>query len=110
MSTQALETTRTQTGGQPWLVNALAWEACFRHEAGRDQSHVITADDIFETREQLIARREAHLDQIADELQEERVRRVIEPLPSGHGENASSARYIEYARGRARGTHAGDRG
>ena len=95
---RALETVRTQTGGQPWLVNALAWEACFWHEAGRDRSHAITADDIFEAREQIIERRETHLDQLADKLQEDRVRRVIEPLLSGNGESASSARDIEYVR------------
>ena len=95
---QALETIRTQTRGQPWLVNALAWEACFRREAGRDRSRAITADDIFEAREQLIERRETHLDQLADKLQEERVRRVVEPLLSGSGESGSSARDIEYVR------------
>ena len=95
---RALETIRTQTGGQPWLVNALAWEACFWHEAGRDRSHAITAHDIFEAREQIIERRETHLDQLADKLQEDRVRRVIEPLLSGNGESGSSARDIEYVR------------
>ena len=95
---QALETIRTQTRGQPWLVNALAWEACFRREAGRDRGRAITADDIFDAREQLIERRETHLDQLADKLQEERVRRVVEPLLSGSGENESSARDIEYVR------------
>ena len=34
-------------------------------------------------REQLILRRETHLDQLTDKLQEERVRRVVEPLLSG---------------------------
>ena len=97
-SPDALDTIRTQTQGQPWLVNALAWEACFWTEAGRDRSRAITADDIFAAREQLIARRETHLDQLADKLQEDRVRRVVEPLLSGSGENASSARDIEYVR------------
>jgi hypothetical protein len=31
----------------------------------------------------LILRRETHLDQLTDKLQEERVRRVIEPLLAG---------------------------
>ena len=95
---QALETIRTQTQGQPWLVNALAWEVCFRSEAGRDRDRAITADDIFEAREQLIECRETHLDQLADKLQEDRVRRVVEPLLSGGGESESSARDIEYVR------------
>ena len=71
------------TQGQPWLVNALAYQACFKNKAGRDRSRPITADAIQDAREQLILRRETHLDQLTDKLQEERVRRVIEPLLSG---------------------------
>ena len=97
-SPEALETVRTQTQGQPWLVNALASEACFWNEMGRDRSRAITADAIFEAREQLIVRRETHLDQLADKLQEDRVRRVVEPLLSGGGESDPSARDIEYVR------------
>ena len=36
------------------------------------------------SQEQLIVRRETHLDQLTDKLQEERVRRVVEPLLSGN--------------------------
>jgi len=71
------------TQGQPWLVNALAYEACFKNEAGRDRSRSIDAAAIGAAREQLIVRRETHLDQLADKLKEERVRRVVEPLLSG---------------------------
>ena len=71
------------TQGQPWLVNALAYEACFKNKAGRDRSQPIPAAAIADAREQLILRRETHLDQLTDKLQEERVRRVVEPLLSG---------------------------
>ena len=71
------------TRGQPWLVNALAYEACFGNRSGRDRGRAITGDAIQDAREQLILRRETHLDQLADKLREERVRRVIEPLLSG---------------------------
>ncbi|MDE2997578.1 MAG: ATP-binding protein [Gemmatimonadota bacterium] len=71
------------TQGQPWLVNALAYEACFKNKAGRDRSRPVTAAAICDAREQLILRRETHLDQLTDKLQEERVRRVVEPLLSG---------------------------
>ena len=71
------------TQGQPWLVNALAYEVCFRKETGRDRSRAITVDDIRDAREQLILRRVVHLDQLAHKLTEDRVRRVIEPLLSG---------------------------
>ena len=73
------------TEGQPWLVNALAYEACFRNKAGRDRSQAITGAAIQDAREQLILRRETHLDQLTDKLQEERVRRVVEPLLRGSG-------------------------
>ena len=95
---EALDSVWTQTEGQPWLVNALCHQACFRNVAGRDRTRTITADDLLEAREQLIARRETHLDQLADKLQEDRVRRVVEPLLSGGDENVSSARDLEYAR------------
>ena len=71
------------TEGQPWLVNALAYEACFKNKGGRDRGQPISLTAIQDAHEQLILRRETHLDQLTDKLQEERVRRVIEPLLSG---------------------------
>ena len=71
------------TQGQPWLVNALAYEACFKNKAGRDRSLSITVDAVQDAREQLIRRRETHLDQLTDKLQEDRVRRVVEPVLTG---------------------------
>ena len=71
------------TRGQPWLVNALAYQACFENRAGRDRTRPVTAHALHDAREQLILRRETHLDQLTDKLREERVRRVIEPLLSG---------------------------
>ena len=68
------------TQGQPWLVNALAYEACFANKAARDRTKPVTVAMIQQAKEQLILRRETHLDQLADKLQEERVRRVIEPV------------------------------
>ena len=35
---EALETMWSRTLGQPWLVNALAYDACFRDKRGRDRS------------------------------------------------------------------------
>jgi hypothetical protein len=71
------------TVGQPWLVNALAYEACFRMAEGKDQSRPITVGLIEQAKENLILRRDTHLDQLADKLIEPRVRRVIEPMLSG---------------------------
>ncbi|MCZ0942699.1 MAG: ATP-binding protein [Gammaproteobacteria bacterium] len=73
----------TLTQGQPWLVNALAYEACFEDSAGQDRSHPISSEAIQEAREKLIQQRVTHLDQLTHKLQEERVRRVIEPLLAG---------------------------
>ena len=39
-----------------------------------------------------------HLDQLADKLEEERVRRVIEPLLAGQGQESWSSRDVEYVR------------
>ena len=74
------------TQGQPWLVNALGYEVCFKMSAGRERSRSITAEMVLEAKEQLILRRETHLDQLADKLREERVKRVIEPILSGEGD------------------------
>ncbi len=87
------------TQGQPWLVNALAYQACFRNKAGRERSRPITAAAISDAREQLILRRETHLDQLTDKLQEERVRRVVEPLLSGAESTAAMPQDdVEYVR------------
>ena len=81
-SPAAVETVWTQTRGQPWLVNALCAGACFDNKAGRDRSRAIEVDDVYAAREELILSRRTHLDQLAHKLEEERVRRVIEPLLS----------------------------
>ena len=59
---EALDTVWARTRGQPWLVNALCHHACFRNEAGRDRSRAITGHHVRDAEEQLILRREVHLD------------------------------------------------
>ena len=71
------------TRGQPWLVNALGYEVCFEMEGGRERSRAITEAMIIEAKERLIERRETHLDQLVDKLQEPRVQRVIKPMLQG---------------------------
>ena len=71
------------TQGQPWLVNALAYEACFERLEGRDRTRPITVELVDHAKEQLILNRVTHLDQLADKLREDRVRRVIEPMLAG---------------------------
>ena len=95
---EAVATVWRQTQGQPWLVNALCERACFRGEAGRDRSRTITEAAIFDAQEHLILARETHLDQLADKLDEDRVRRVIEPLLRGDDEGGFAASNLEHAR------------
>ncbi len=71
------------TEGQPWLVNALGYEACFRRQEGRDRTQPISLAVVETAKENLILRRETHLDQLTDKLQEERVQRIIEPVLAG---------------------------
>ena len=96
-SAAAQEAVWTQTQGQPWLVNALCAGACFDNKAGRDRSRSIEVDDVYAAREELILSRRTHLDQLAHKLEEERVRRVVEPILSG-GEVRHHARDLEYVR------------
>ncbi|MDR1874885.1 MAG: ATP-binding protein, partial [Synergistaceae bacterium] len=71
------------TRGQPWLVNALAWQATSKLPEGRDRSRPITVDMIEEAANLLILERATHLDQLADKLREPRVRNVISPMVAG---------------------------
>ena len=95
---EALDLVWTKTCGQPWLVNALCGRTCFDTESGRDRSRAVTEDAVLDAREHLVTSRQVHLDQLADKLQEDRVRRVVEPLLSGGGERAFTARDLEYVR------------
>jgi len=94
----ALETIWRQTQGQPWLVNALAYETCFAGALAEAWHRPVTAEAILAAQEQLILRRETHLDQLADKLKEERVRRVVEPLLSGSEVRHFADRDLEYVR------------
>ena len=85
------------TGGQPWLVNALARELTEKMSALQDRSRPITLDDLDEAKERLILRRDTHLDQLADKLTEPRVRRVIETIVvGGEWSGSVSADDLEY--------------
>jgi AAA-like domain len=71
------------TAGQPWLVNALAHQATWNIQDMRDRAKPVTIEVMRQAREELIQRRDTHLDQLNDKLSEERVRRVIEPMLTG---------------------------
>ncbi len=92
-SGEALEEVWRSTSGQPWLVNALAAEALKKAE---DLGSTIGREDVIDAREELILRRDTHLDQLADKLREDRVKRVIEPLVSGGQPGAYQADDVQY--------------
>ena len=73
----------TLTQGQPWLVNAIGYEVCYKHKIGRNHNDTITLDMIIEVSEVLIKRREVHLEHFVDKLHEIRVKRIISPMLEG---------------------------
>ena len=71
------------TKGQPWLVNALAYEMTWKIKQLRDRTKPITLEHYHAAKESLIRSRATHLDQLADKLKEPRVHRVISKLLAG---------------------------
>jgi hypothetical protein len=82
-SDEAVEYAYSLTCGQPWLVNAIAYEACFRDVT--DRSQPITKQVIERAKEILILRRDTHIDVLTDRLREPRVRSIIDAIISGEG-------------------------
>jgi hypothetical protein len=67
------------TEGQPWLVNALAREVVEKILA-HDYDQAITIGHINEATDNLMKRRDTHIDSLLARLHEPRVRRFIEPM------------------------------
>ena len=78
---EALARTVEVTGGQPWLVNALAREIV--EEMAVPPEQTITRAHVEEAKERLILARATHLDSLASKLHQPRVRRFIEPILAG---------------------------
>ena len=76
---EAIQRAFYYTQGQPWLVNALAYEMVTTQKI----KDTLTADHVDHAKEQLILQRRTHLDSLADKLNEPRVRAVIEPILTG---------------------------
>lgn len=83
----AIEYAYYLTQGQPWLVNALGYQACFRDVT--DRSQPITKKVIERAKETLILRRDTHIDQLVHKLEEPRVYNIIDTIISGTGEGAN---------------------
>jgi hypothetical protein len=75
--------------GQPWLVNALAYDCTFEMKPMRDRTRPITGEVMREAKERMVLSRATHLDQLIDKLQEPRVYNVIAPMIEG-GESTGS--------------------
>ncbi|MDR2581417.1 MAG: ATP-binding protein [Fibromonadaceae bacterium] len=71
-----------QTQGQPWLVNAIAYEA-IEQILQKDYSKPITAEIAEQAIHNIVLARGTHFDSLMERLKEPRVRRVIEPLILG---------------------------
>jgi hypothetical protein len=68
------------TEGQPWLVNAVGYEVTMKMAENRDRSVRIIPEMIYRACENIIYRRDTHIDILIDKLREERVRNVIGPI------------------------------
>jgi len=79
---EAIEYAFYLTQGQPWLVNALAYEACF--EDVTDRTQLITKDVIERAKDTLILNRDTHIDVLVDRLQEARVSKIIDSIIMGN--------------------------
>ncbi len=71
-----------QTQGQPWLVNAIAKEI-IEDILGNDHSKSITIDQVEQAIQNIVLRRDTHIDSLLERLKESRVRKVIEPIITG---------------------------
>lgn len=78
------------TEGQPWLVNAVGYEVTMKIKENRDRSVVITPDMIERAIENIIYRRDTHIDILIYKLSEPRVKRVIEPMLANSDEPVES--------------------
>jgi hypothetical protein len=82
---EAIEYAFYLTQGQPWLVNALAYQACFKDVT--DRTKIITKEIIERAKETLIVQQDTHLDVLIARLNEQRVYAVIDAIISGASEN-----------------------
>jgi hypothetical protein len=79
---EAVDKSYWWTGGQPWLVNAVAVEV-IEKQLKKDNSIPVTADMIEQAVQAIILRRDVHIDSLLERLHEERVRRIVEPVITG---------------------------
>jgi AAA+ ATPase superfamily predicted ATPase len=71
------------TNGLPWIVNALAYEICFEMIPRKKDIQAIKVQHVEEAAENLIQRREIHLKNLVDKLNEDRIRKIITAMLLG---------------------------
>ncbi len=76
---QVIDFIYNQSSGQPWLVNAIAKEV-IEEVLKNDYSKHITKELVKQAIQNIILRRDTHIDSLLYRLKEERVKEVIEPL------------------------------
>ena len=79
---EAIDLVFEQTGGQPWLVNAIAREVIMK-KIQLDYTQPVTAVLADEAIQTIILRRDTHIDSLLERLKEDRVRKIIEPMIMG---------------------------
>nr|VFK57193.1 MAG: hypothetical protein BECKTC1821F_GA0114240_101531 [Candidatus Kentron sp. TC] len=82
---EAVEEICRQSGGQPWLANALASQLTTHYDAlVKDRTVSIRRSHVLAAREILVERRDTHLDSLVHYcIHEPRIRRVIQPILTG---------------------------
>jgi hypothetical protein len=73
---EAIDAVYKRTNGQPWLVNAIANEIV-EDILKKDFSKTIQVEMVEQAIQNIILRRDTHIDSLLDKLKEERVRKVI---------------------------------
>lgn len=80
-SSDAVEYVYHLSRGQPWLVNALAYQTCFCDV--KNHSQPITKEAVERAKDTLIKQRDTHIDSLLDKLNDKRVLPVIEAILTG---------------------------
>ena len=70
------------SNGQPWLVNAIANQVV-SEILKEDFTKPITIEIINEAKNQLIQRRDTHLDSLVDKLKEDRIKYIVQAIING---------------------------
>jgi hypothetical protein len=79
---EAVELAWQQTQGQPWLVNAIANESV-AEILKSDYSQVVTSKIIEQAIQNIILRRDTHIESLLARLREKRIRKILQPIILG---------------------------